>query len=361
MHIPRDSTADAVPVLAVADVHDELTPLVESLTTVVAPIDVTTDEDRALQILDRPEPRILALAFSTLDLSLLFYLRALKRTDGRGDRWQTLLFCDRTEARRAFDLCREAVIDDYLVTRPLYDAWQLALAVKHARDRLALRQWVQDVTTHAPGHRSLEQCIADLETAASDEIPRNARLERALTEVRLAVTDLSGHLREGARLVEQARAAEVDLARLAATPASPSSSAPLPTPATILVIDDDTFSRSIVSRSLEFGGYRVAQAGDGIDGLATLHAQRVDLILMDIEMPRLAGIETTRRVREHWPADVLPVIMLTGHGEEGTVLDALAAGASDFLLKPATRADLLAKVAHHLAGVRSTPAGGDAP
>ena len=355
MTAPSDPAHDGVPVLAVANVYDELTPLVESLTTVVGKFDVTTDEDRALQLLERPGPRIVALAFVSLDMSLVFYLRALKRVSSEHAlEWQTILFCDRTEARRAYDLCREGVIDDYLVTRPLYDAWQLAVAVKHARERLTLKHWVRDVTAESTERKSLQKCVDDLEAAASDESPHNSRLQRALADVRLAMSDLSGQLQQGARLVEPSDATSEAMARLnASSAASMTSDADAASSAdTVLLIDDDEFTRMMVCRTLEAGGYRVITAEDGVAGLAALDRQAVHLVLMDVEMPGLSGIETTRRIRDRWPAHTLPIIMLTGHAEKQTVLDALAAGASDFIVKPGTRAALLGKVEQHLAAIR---------
>jgi CheY-like chemotaxis protein len=347
----REPATGSAALLAVADVHDDLTPLVDLLKTVVAPFDVTTDEGHALQRLERPEPLVLGLAYSRLELALMFYLRALKRLSAdRSDLLQTIVFCDRTEAKKAYDLCCEGVIDDYLVTRPIYDPGQLALAIKQARDRLAIKRWMLDVTAPRAEGRDITQCVADLEAAAAAFSPKNERLQKAMADVRLAVNDLSNHLKEGTRLVEQSRAVHAD-----AAPAAPSASAPVaatvvpfPATVTVLVVDDDEFTRHFVARTLEAGGYRALVAEDGRQGMALLATERVDLVLMDVEMPGLSGIETTRRLRERWPAEGLPVIMLTGHGERETVIGALEAGASDFLVKPCSRSALLGKVAEKL-------------
>jgi CheY-like chemotaxis protein len=333
----------SIAVLAVADLHDDLTPLVDQLTSAVSPVDVTTDEDHAFAVLERQEPLVLALAYSRLEPALVFYLRARKRLPGeRTDLLQTILLCDRTEAREAFNLCRDSVVDDYLVTRPIYDPWQLALAVKQARDRLAIRRWMLEVTAPPRERKGLEQCLADLDRAASVEAPDNPRLRLALDAVRTAVDDLSGQLREGARLVEQTRAG-------AATPTSAQPPAvPSRASRTILVVDDDEFARRFVSRTLESEGYRVLTAENGLIGLAALGTEQVDLVLMDVEMPGLSGLDTARHVRQRWAADTLPIVMLTAHGDRDTVVNALAAGASDFVVKPGTRASLLAKVRQHL-------------
>jgi CheY-like chemotaxis protein len=349
----KDPTRNPVPVLAVANVHDELAALVEALNSTVGEVEVTTDERRALHVLDQAGPRVVALAFGTLDLSLVFYLRALKLVGSvRAAEWHTVLFCDRMEARRAWEMCRDGVIDDYLVTRPLYDAWQLALAVKQARERLDLKHWTKRGAVPLPGRKSPQQYVEDLETAAVEETARNPRLQRAVAEVRMAVTNLSDHLREGTEIFERARATPDAIAELSASvEAASTPEAAEPERHTVLVIDDDDFARKMVCRTLESGGYAAVAVADGLTALEVLENQAVHVVLMDVEMPGLSGIETTRRLRERWPANALPVIMLTGHGERQTVLEALGAGASDFIVKPGTRAALLAKVQQHLTAV----------
>jgi CheY-like chemotaxis protein len=346
MAAPHEQPVVTAAVLVVADVHDELTPFVESLRA-VSRLEVTTNERRALSALAEGGPFVLGLAYSCIELSLAFSLRVLKRLASDTDRLQTILFCHRAEAARAYELCRDSVVDDYLVVHPIYDGWQVPLRIKQASDRLAIRGWMSGIT--APlGRAGVLECFADLETAAAALAPRPARLEQALEAVRSAVSNLTDQLAHGARL-----AAESRLRPEAAALTLPSQPAPPPqpdgaSPATVLVVDDDDVVRRTVCRSLEAGGYRAVTAADGVECFAALEAERIRLVLMDVEMPGASGFEVTRTIRERWSADELPVIMLTGHGEQQNVMLALQAGASDFLVKPASRRDLLAKVAHGL-------------
>lgn len=348
MTMVREQSAGTPGVLVVADLHDDLKPFTDSLRDVVAPIEVTTDEDHALSVIERGGPLVLALAFSQLERSLVFYLRAIKRGPADAAQRQTIVFCNRSEAARAYELCRDAVVDDYLVARPVYDVWQLALSIKQARDRLAIRRWMQDVTAVPPGQKGVAECVAELEAAVAAQAPGHPALERALADVRRAVNELDGHLRHGAHLVEELRAARHD-ATAAIPPHAPAAASASITPSsqaspTVLVVDDEDMSRRVVRRSLESAGYRVLTAKDGPEGLALVEAEHVDLVLMDVEMPGLSGLEVTRRLRDRWSAHELPIIMLTGHAEEQTVMSALEAGASDFVVKPGTRMGLLAKV-----------------
>lgn len=102
----------------------------------------------------------------------------------------------------------------------------------------------------------------------------------------------------------------------------------------ILVVDDNPANRDMLSRRLALRGYDVACAEDGVDALARLEAERFDLVLLDVMMPGISGVEVLRRVRERLgPAD-LPVIMATARDHSGDVVEALAAGANDYVTKP---------------------------
>ncbi|MCL4813822.1 MAG: response regulator [Vicinamibacteraceae bacterium] len=348
---PELEKAD-VPILVVADPQDDLKGLVEALAGEVKPITILTDEDRALQAIAEGGPLVLVLAFSRLELSQAFYLRTLKRGPReRLDALQTLVLCDRTEARKTYDLARDDVVDDYLVARPLYDPWQFALSVKQARDRLAMRRWVVGVTGGAEAG-DIGGLVDALDEAVTVQAPANARLRDAVANLRAAVTGLSVQLIEGARMVEASRNAReaatsrpVSSMGLQAERTAPGQS---PESSTILVIDDDDFYQRVVRRVLESAGHHVVGMPSAETGLAALRQERVDLVLMDVELPGMTGIEATRRIRQQSAAAPLPVIVLTRHSEQTTVAEALDAGATDFIVKPGSRETLLLKVRHAL-------------
>jgi CheY-like chemotaxis protein len=101
---------------------------------------------------------------------------------------------------------------------------------------------------------------------------------------------------------------------------------------TILVVDDDSVVRDLVREVLTHHGYRVWLAQDGVEALGLLERMRPDLILLDIAMPHMDGLETLRRVRDHCPQ--VPVVMLTAYGDVGTASLALRQGAADYVPKP---------------------------
>ena len=106
-------------------------------------------------------------------------------------------------------------------------------------------------------------------------------------------------------------------------------------PWNILVVDDDRFSRAILINALEKDGYICREAKDGVEALEMYQAQTPDLILMDVEMPRMGGVEACRRIRELEDSFHVMILFITGHDESSdTIEQAFAAGGDDYLLKP---------------------------
>jgi len=111
---------------------------------------------------------------------------------------------------------------------------------------------------------------------------------------------------------------------------------------TVLVVDDDKAVRESLRRSLEFNGYTVALAGDGAEALAVIPAADPDVVVMDVMMPRLGGLETTRTLRA--AGNDVPILVLTARDAVGDRVEGLDAGADDYLTKPFALAELLARL-----------------
>jgi two-component system KDP operon response regulator KdpE len=108
-----------------------------------------------------------------------------------------------------------------------------------------------------------------------------------------------------------------------------------------LVVDDEKSLRDFIRRNLDVRGYRVQTAANGLEALALIHTENFDLIILDLMMPHMDGLETTRRVREN---SVVPIIILTALGEENDKIRAFDLGADDYLTKPFGVEELLARV-----------------
>ncbi|MDE3095581.1 MAG: response regulator [Chloroflexota bacterium] len=108
----------------------------------------------------------------------------------------------------------------------------------------------------------------------------------------------------------------------------------MPAPPSILVVDDQRANRELLEAQLASGGYEIRQAADGVEALESVEHAEPDLILLDIEMPRLNGIEVCRRLKRDPRRRLIPIVILTAQVDRETRLAGLAAGADDFLTKP---------------------------
>ena len=111
--------------------------------------------------------------------------------------------------------------------------------------------------------------------------------------------------------------------------------------ATVLVVDDDPQVREMLGEALRQDGFRSEGAPDGEAALALLRQREPDLILLDLLMPGLGGLETCRRIRAR---SAVPIIMLTALGREQDIEAGLEAGADDYCTKPVGLAELGARI-----------------
>jgi two-component system response regulator MprA len=118
--------------------------------------------------------------------------------------------------------------------------------------------------------------------------------------------------------------------------------APSQAPPRVLVVDDDRAVRESLRRSLEFNGYAVALAADGAEALASISGSAPDVVVMDVMMPRLDGLEATRALRK--AGNDVPILVLTARDAVGDRVEGLDAGADDYLTKPFALQELLARL-----------------
>ena len=112
----------------------------------------------------------------------------------------------------------------------------------------------------------------------------------------------------------------------------------------VLVAEDSLVVRAVLGRQLEAYGYRVVQAVDGEDALLKAAEHRPDVILLDVEMPKLDGLAACRALRANPRQETVPIIMLTARSGEEQVLMGFAEGATDYLTKPFAVAQFRARV-----------------
>ncbi|MBF0279552.1 MAG: response regulator [SAR324 cluster bacterium] len=116
----------------------------------------------------------------------------------------------------------------------------------------------------------------------------------------------------------------------------------------ILIVDDDLINLQVLANYLHLQKYSVLQAKSGQECLEMIKHNTIDLLLLDVMMPKMSGFEVCRKLREEFSPLDLPIIMLTAKNKVSDLIEGLAAGANDYLPKPFSRRELLARIRSHL-------------
>jgi DNA-binding response OmpR family regulator len=128
----------------------------------------------------------------------------------------------------------------------------------------------------------------------------------------------------------------------------------------ILIAEDERDIRDLVAFSLQFGGFQVVQAANGAEAVECAQAERPDLILMDVRMPKMTGYEACRMLKTIPAVRDIPVVFLSAKGQESEIQTGLEVGAEEYILKPFAPDELARQVTAVLERVAarraSTPA-----
>ena len=353
----------------------------------------STDPSKSVGDFVRDPPDVLVLAFDTLDKSQHYYLMLFRLCAAAHlQTHRTVILCNKDEIRRAYTLCRDGLFDDYILFWPLvHDALRLPMSVHLALRELAV---LRDGGPTPADFAAQARRLAELETLLDQQMAQGVQhIEKAGHAVEQAERGMGAAMDEFFRRLTQGELTDMvevmnakGLAREIAhlkegevrqsLHAVAKSVQPLTqwagefqqayTPhlesirslnamaehirPTVLVVDDDEFQHKIVSKMLEDGNYHLVFAAGGVEALSILRKTRPDLILMDVMMPDMDGLEVVRQIKTVPRLANIPVIMITGKGEKDVITESLKVGAIDFMVKPFARDTLLGKVSKVLRG-----------
>lgn len=127
--------------------------------------------------------------------------------------------------------------------------------------------------------------------------------------------------------------------------------------ARILLVEDEPSQRAVLSYNLMREGYLVSEASDGEEAMMLVEEEEYDLVLLDWMLPALSGIEICRRMKRHRRTKDVPVIMLSARAEDVDKVRGLDTGADDYIAKPYSLPELLARIRSHLRRFRAAAAG----
>lgn len=109
----------------------------------------------------------------------------------------------------------------------------------------------------------------------------------------------------------------------------------------VLVVDDEPMTHTLVRMMLEPAGFRVTTADDGLAALASVQNEPPHIVLMDVMMPRMDGLEVCRKLRGQPETADLPIVLFSGKADFGAEAEGLSAGANRYLIKPMSRNNLI--------------------
>ncbi len=126
----------------------------------------------------------------------------------------------------------------------------------------------------------------------------------------------------------------------------------------VLLVEDEASQREILTYNLESDGYEVRTATDGEEALLMVSEAVPDLILLDWMLPHVSGLEVCRRLRQRPETRSVPIVMISARSEEVDRVRGLETGADDYMVKPYSVAELMARLKAHLRRARPSVAGG---
>lgn len=352
---------------------------------------ISTDPDRAVADFELHRPDVLMLAFNSLEKSERYYLELYRRSRKiHLQPHRTVILCNNDEVKRVYDLCKKELFDDYILFWPMtHDTTRLPMAVHHAlRELAAIKSGGPSLAEFAAQARRL----AELETMLDRQMAKGGQYIEVTSQAmaqaeqkigaaldgfsqRLIQNDSGGgySIKEGGDLkseISRLKHEEVQRHfRAAAESVKPlkkwahnfrqecepqlESARALGAMAgriqpVVLVVDDDEFQHKIIGKILEGKNYHLVFASGGIEALKIMRKTRPDLILMDVMMPDMGGLEVVRYINSAPQLADIPIIMITGKSDKNIVIESLKVGAAGFVVKPFDRDTLLGKVAQAL-------------
>jgi len=366
-------------VVVACNASSDATLVARLLEDVAAEIIVARVESGAADDFDTLRPEVLVLGFDTLEDAEQYCLGLHRRTTlAQASPHRAIVLCHKDVVRRAYELCKKGTFDDYVLFWPFnYDAPRLAMAVHNALRDMALASAAPKVVSEAyhaahcqtalarrvsEGRRHFDSFSQSIGTA-------NAEINAALDNL---ATDLAGvadgpaqrrrlltavHEVEATRVQPQLQRVADAIRPLAGWTADLESElVPALTSARrlqelaqretalVLVVDDDEFQQRMVALFLEGEQVHTVCASSAAEMAAALRHQVPRLVLMDVNLPDVNGVEATRRLKSVERYADTSVVIMTGQSERRVVTDSIAAGAVDFVVKPIDKATLIEKV-----------------
>lgn len=310
--MPTNPAADAfvasdAPVLVASDNADDAAVIISQLAGDFPRIRSAWPMESAVALFDELRPSVLILAFDSLKKSQSLYLQLYRQYKWMASHdHRAIVLCTKDNVEEGFALCRRQYFDDYVLYWPhSHDGPRLRMSAWSASRRAGEKETIRS--------RPLEFIAGGGHVDRRPPSPVEPCVDPASADRPTQLIAPPNHVNPVRR-------------------------------ALVLVVDDDPFARRLAQVSLDPGRWEVKVASNGPDAMAQLKTARPDVILMDVQMPGLDGIEVTKQLKASPELARIPVVMMTGNSRRETISSSIDAGATSFIVKPVTRAALEAKL-----------------
>lgn len=355
---------------------DDILDLLKTLDIEVA---VALDNETAVQAFEKHHPQLLLCARESVRDNEHLYLD-LHRNCAQlyAIPHQTILLCKINEAKIAYELCRRGIFSDYVVDKPRHDVFRLRLSVEQMLANFELtqqqRQMGREFSSAGNKAKSLVNSVekvrdkgqsigkdsaTKLQTLSDNVMQEMTNIlsqlkpndivglskalnpEKLQNMITLAAQDVNNNIKSLNKALDAACGGH-------STALDDLLASIKPVPATIVVIDDNKAFAKVIGDILSEEGYRVLLSNDARHGIGTVAQQDPDLILMDINMPGMDGLQATRTIKSNSRLKDIPIIILSGKGNRELVSQVKKTGANGFITKPTKAPVILDKVAKML-------------
>ena len=353
--------------------------ILDLLKTLDIEVVVALDDETAVQAFEQHHPQLLLCARESVRDNEHLYLDLHRNcAQLHAIPHQTILLCKINEAKIAYELCRRGIFSDYVVDKPRHDVFRLRLSVEQMLADFELtqqqRQMGREFSSAGNKAKSLVNSVEKVrdkgQSIGKDSATKlqilgdNVMQEMTSILSQLKPNDIAGlsktlnpeKLQKMITLAAQDVNNNINSLNKALDAACGGHSTALgdllaaikPVPATIVVIDDNKAFAEVIGDILSEEGYRVLLSNDARHGIGIVAQQDPDLILMDINMPGMDGLQATRTIKFNSRLKDIPIIILSGKGNRDLVNQVKKTGANGFITKPTKAPVILDKVAKML-------------
>jgi len=355
-------------------------------------IEQAQDTEWAVEQFDKGKTEVLVLCHSRVEQAHRFYMTFLMFSEKAMDTpHQTILMCDGKEADKAYPLCAAQTLDDYVVYKPLFDIHRLKFAITQAAERLKsvnykklmelrlasmvdeiknLKIMMQDQVKKSHRYQKEakrnEHALEDIIREGFDRIKTKLEELNGTGAIRINDPDMLNRVYNQVQQEELEKIAErheqhtnsrnewvdgvkADLHKAESVQTElPAVVADDIAERRVLIVEDELVNQKMMSMILAAEGFSIKVASDGLEAVTIADKWLPHVILMDIRMPKMNGLKVTQKLKANPKFKDTIIIMLTAHSEKVVVRECLRSGASDFIVKPAKKVELLERINHFL-------------